>query len=115
MVEPVPFRRPINWAKLRMDEAERIIRERAVITANVIFGVHAFERIDERSITQLEVYNILRMGHVEGAAQKNIEGEWEVVVVKRMPGSREAGVITIIFQDRDNLFVKTVQWMDVAR
>ncbi len=115
MVKPVPFRRPINWAKLRMDEAERIIRERAADTKNIIIGEHAFERIDERSITQPEVYNILRMGHVEGAAQKNIEGEWEVVIVKRMPGSREAGVVTIIFQYRDSLFVKTVEWMDVAR
>ena len=82
---------------------------------SIIFGEHAFERVDERSITQLDAYNILRTGFIEDGPQRNIEGEWEVIVVKRMPGSREAGVVTIIFRDREYLFVKTVEWMDVKR
>ena len=115
MVEPTPFRRPINWAKLRTDEAERLIRERAEDTARVIIGVHAFERVEERSFTQQDIYKILRTGSVEAPPQKNIEGEWEVVVVKRMPGTREAGAITIIYRNEDTLFVKTVEWMDLER
>ena len=98
-----------------MDEAERLIRERAANTSNIIFGTHAFERVEGRSITQPDAYNILRTGFIEGAPQSNIEREWEVIVVKRMPGSREAGVVTIIFRDREYLFVKTVEWMDVNR
>jgi hypothetical protein len=29
-----------------------------------------------------------------------------------MPGTRDAGVVTLIMTDDDMLFVKTVQWMD---
>lgn len=115
MVAPTPFRRPINWAKLRTDEAERIIRERAAVTARVVIGVHAFDRVEERSITQQDVYRILRTGFVEGFPQRNIEGEWEVVVVKRLPGTREAGAVTIVYRSEDVLFVKTVEWMDLKR
>lgn len=115
MVEPTPFRRPINWAKLRTDEAERLIRERAEDTARVIISFHAFDRVEERSFTHQDIYKILRTGSVEGPAQKNLDGEWEVVVVKRMPGTREAGAITIIYRNEDTLFVKTVEWMDLER
>jgi hypothetical protein len=38
--------------------------------------------------------------------------EWKVIVVKRMPGTREAGVVTLIAMDNNELFVKTVEWMD---
>ena len=109
------MRRPINWKQLRSGDAERIIRERAKNTAQVIFGEHAFERIDERSITQNDAYRILRTGYVEGSPIQNLGGDWEVNVVKRMPGSREAGVAVIIFREEESLFVKTVEWMDWTR
>ena len=115
MVDPVPFRRPIHWERLRTDEAERLVRERVSDTGNVIFGEHAFDRIEERSITQVDVYDILQTGMVEGSPQKNEQGDWEVVVVKRMPGSREAGAVTIVYRDETLLFVKTVEWMDWNR
>jgi hypothetical protein len=38
-----------------------------------------------------------------------------VVVVKRMPGKREAGVVTLFAESDGSLFVKTVQWMDWFR
>ena len=110
------MRRPVKWKQLRPDEAERIVRERAQDSAQVIFGDHAFERIDERSITQLDAYRILRTGYLEGSPVQNLEGDWEVNVVKRMPGSsREAGVAVIIIREGEDLFVKTVKWMDVTR
>ena len=65
-----------------MDEAERVIRERAEVTARIIISEHAFDRIAERSITQQDVYNILRTGIIEGSPQRNLEGEWEVVGCK---------------------------------
>ncbi len=115
MVEPTPFRRPVNWAKIRTDEAERIIRERAEDSGNVYFGIHAFERVDERSITQPDAIRILRTGHVDGPLQRNLDGEWEATIVKKMPGCREAGVVTIVYQEGGDLFVKTVEWMDWNR
>ena len=41
MADPTPFRRSINWNKLRTDEAERLIRERVQDTDNVIISRHA--------------------------------------------------------------------------
>lgn len=115
MVEPTPFRRPIRWESLRADEAERVIRKRAADTSNVIFGDHAFDRIEDRSITTVDALRILRKGFVQAASlQKNIDGEWEAIVEKRMPGGREAAVVTIVFRETDKLFVKTVMWLDVS-
>jgi hypothetical protein len=114
MAEPIPFRRPIRWAKLRADEAQGVIRERCKDTANVFIGEHAFDRVEERTITTEDVYRILETGHVDGDPIKEGE-EWKVIVVKRMPGTRKAGVVTL-FAERDGaLFVKTVQWMDWFR
>jgi len=60
----------------------------------------------------VEVYWILETGTVQGNPVKENSREWKVTVVKRMPGTREAGVVTLIAQDDDTLFVKTVEWMD---
>ncbi len=109
--------RPVHWGRLRADEAERIVRERAAASANVIFGAHAFERVELRSITEIDARTILSKGHVEGAPVLMKNGvDWKVVVVRRMPGEREAGVVTIVFAPpRQELFVMTVEWMDPKR
>lgn len=113
--EPRPPRRPIRWSDLRTDEAERIVRERAQTTANVLFSRHAFERIEERSITIVDAFRVLREGYVHEPLRRNPDGDWEAVVARKMPGSREAAVVTIVFRDKDKLFVKTVMWMDTQR
>jgi hypothetical protein len=117
MAEPVPFRRPIRWSALRSDEAERIIRERVKDTDNVIIGVHAYDRRDERfpALNDADVYWILETGTVDGSPVRENEREWKVIVCKRMPGCREAGVVTLIATDDKTLFVKTVEWMDWLR
>lgn len=115
MADPVPLQRPINWAKLRADQAERIIRGRAQTTVNVVIGEHAFDRIEERSIIAEDVYWILQTGFVEGEPTYEGNGEWKTVMVRRMPGCREAGVVTIIVSTDEEVFVKTVEWMDWSR
>ena len=113
MADPTPFRRPINWGLFRTDEAERVIRERAKITANVVIVGHPFDQQEERStITQMDAYDILRTGNILDPAKKNIHGDWEVIVVKRISEQREAGVVTIVSREDNRLFVKTVEWMD---
>lgn len=116
MEEPVPLRRPTRWSRLRSDEAERIVRERVQDTDNVIIGSHALQRLEERfahaSFTTEDVYWILETGAIlEQPVQENAR-EWKVIVVKRMPGTRQAGVVTLISMNDRNLFVKTVEWMD---
>ena len=79
------------------------------------FGVHAFERVNDRSITQPDAIRILRTGYIDRPLQRNLDGEWEAVIVKKMPGCREAGIVTIVYQEGGDLFVKTVEWMDFDR
>jgi hypothetical protein len=112
---PTPFRRPINWNRLRTDEAERLVHERSADRSNVIIGDHAFDRINEREIISDDVYWILESGYVDGGLVRNEHGDWELIMVRRMPGGREAGVVTIVFVEGQMLFVKTVEWMDLKR
>jgi hypothetical protein len=107
--------RPIRWSKLRRDEAERVIRQRCADSDNVIFGTHAFRRMNERSNIQKlyaeDAYVILESGSVKDDPVLE-NGEWKVVVIKRMPGTREAGGVTLFTKDGTTLFIKTVEWMD---
>ncbi|WP_019644532.1 DUF4258 domain-containing protein [Novispirillum itersonii] len=114
MPDPIPFRRPVNWQALRASDAERIVRERSEKTENVKLSEHAFDRIEERSIIADDVYDILRTGFIDGEPRAD-EDAWTVVMTKRMPGTRRAGVVTLIMQQDAAVFVKTVEWMDWTR
>jgi hypothetical protein len=84
-------------------------------TGNVQISKHAYDRLEQRSGVQAifaeDVYDILETGAVQSAPILE-DGEWKVIVVKRMPGSRDAGAVTLFVQENETLFVKTVQWMD---
>ena len=110
------FERPVRWEKPRMDELEKVIRSRSKQTENVIISDHAFDRVEERDITQQDVYNILRTGVV----LENIENvskqpnTWKVQVMKALNGGyRQAIAVTLVVKDDDHLFVKTVMWRDL--
>ena len=107
--------RVVRWDRLRTDEAEKEIRERlADPGANLIIGNHAYDRIELRSINDVDVLNILQKGSVLDQPELQENGrDWKIVMVRRMPGGRYAGVVTIIFSPPSRkLFVKTVEWMD---
>jgi hypothetical protein len=116
VAKPTPVQRPVRWGNLRSDEAERVIRQRVKDTENVIISVHALDRVRERfsgdTLNTEDVYWILETGSVTDKPVRENEREWKVIVVKRMPGTREAGVVTLIATDSTRLFVKTVEWMD---
>ena len=116
MADPIPFRRPIRWDNLRCDEAERIIRERVLNTDNVIISRHALKRSRQcfggiGFITE-DLFAILETGTIPHRPIQEDDKAWKVIVIKRMSGTREAGVVTLIATDDDTLFVKTVEWMD---
>jgi len=116
MADPIPFRRPIRWDNLRCDEAERIIRERVRNTDNVIVSRHALKRSRQRFggidfITE-DLLTILETGTIPCMPVREDDTAWKVIVIKRMPGTRDAGVVTLIATNDDTLFVKTVEWMD---
>ncbi len=116
MADPIPVRRPIRWSQMRTDEAERLVRERVRDTGNVIIGHHALKRVRQRfegpDFTTEDVYWILETGIVQHCPFREDDSAWKVIVRKRMPGTRDAGVVTLIMTDEDMLFVKTGEWMD---
>ena len=112
MGEVTPFRRPINRNKLRADEAETVIRQRAEVTVQVIFTDHTWERVPEREITRADTFDILQTGHCLDQPKRNERGNWQVIVSKRLAGHREAGAVTVILEGEEKLIIRTVEWMD---
>ncbi len=95
---------------MRADEAEKLIQERAADSAKVVILGHPEERCEERDINDVELYQILRGGVVTDAPRLE-EGDWVAVISRRIRGTRDAGVVTIILRE-DKLIVKTVMWVD---
>jgi len=108
----VVYLQPIRWDILRTDEAERVIRKCAENTEYVIFHNHAFDRIDERGITQVDALRILRTGYVDPKMERLPKGDWKVIVRQKQQGNREAGMVTVILEEGRGLFVRTVMWVD---
>lgn len=102
----------ITEFRLTATEATRRIRRTAERTEYVIFGRHALERMEERGITDAQVYEVLRQGLVTDPPAAAEPGEWKCKIVKQLTGGREAGVVTIILRS-GKLFIKTVEWEDV--
>jgi hypothetical protein len=98
--------------RLTTQVAEKRIRAIAAVTENVILGNHARERMVERDIFDVDVFRILRTGHVDEPPEQTEQGEWKCKVVLKIRGGRTAGVITIILHN-NKLFVKTVEWEDM--
>lgn len=68
--------------------------------------------MEERGITDAQVYEVLRKGHVTEPPALTELGEWKCKIVMELRGGREAGVLTIILKN-GKLFIKTVEWEDV--
>jgi len=109
----VPFRRPINWKNLHADDAEKIIKSRAQVTSNVVITTHAYERIEERGFLQADVYRILREGNIDSPPVLDKHGGWQAIVKKRIRGGREAGVVSVIFRESEDIIIITVMWVDL--
>ena len=93
--------------------AQTRIREIAQASENVILGMHARQRMQEREIFDVDVLRVLRQGFVDGEPESTEFGEWKCKVTLKIRGSRTAGVVTIILHS-GKLFVKTVEWEDVT-
>lgn len=87
------------------------IRKLAVDTKNIYLSKHAQERMWERDISSMEVFEVLRLGSIDGLPWIEADGEDACKVVFKKKGARAIGVVTIILTD-DGLLVKTVEWED---
>lgn len=110
----VDERKPVSMLPLARVIApmQERIRELAADSENIAISSHALERMDERDITDMEVFRVLRQGSIEGSPwiePKNQEQACKVVLRPR--GARSMGVVSIILA-RGKLLVKTVEWED---
>lgn len=93
---------------------EKTIRAIAEVTANVGFTDHALERMEQRGITDQEVYRTLRNGFVDAESIEpgKRQGEQVCKVVRPVKGSRDIGVISAVVRG-SGIVVVTVQWEDL--
>jgi len=87
------------------------IRALAAETKKVFISDHAAERMWERDISSMEVFEVLRLGMIDGRPWVEGSGERACKVVLRKKGSRAIGVVTILLIE-DGMLVKTVEWED---
>jgi Domain of unknown function (DUF4258) len=111
MAEPEPRQRTVTPFRLTPKIAEKRIHDAAADSDNIIFSDHAQDRMEERSIYDVHVLEILQTGHVVEIPTLTEYDEWKCKIVKKLKGAREAGVVTIIMHN-GKLFIKTVEWED---
>lgn len=109
MADPDPYK--ITPFRLTASIAEKRIRSVALISGNVIFTNHALDRMEQRDIFDVQVYEILRTGFVTESPTVTEFNEWKCKIVKKLRGAREAGVVTVIMRTGE-LCVLTVEWED---
>lgn len=98
--------------RLTRENLEKRIHELAS-AGEASFSEHAYDRMDERGISDIQVERALRTGHISGEIVPGSRpGEWKCKVVERMKGMRDIGVVTIVIHNA-RLFIKTVEWEDM--
>jgi hypothetical protein len=105
--------RKLVHLRLTAAAATTAIRNRAQDSANVVLTFHAQDRMQERDISAAEVFRILREGEVFGDPVREAGGDWKAEIEKRLPGRRDAAVVTVI-RAGGSLVVVTVMWRDLA-
>jgi hypothetical protein len=98
--------------RMTMSVASNRIRDAANAPGGVVFGTHARERMLEREIDDVDVFRILRKGHMSGEPVPAEPGEWKCKLAMRIKGARDVGVVAIILRS-NRVFVKTVEWEDL--
>ena len=76
--------------------AEKLVRQLAEVSANVIIGHHARKRMAGRDIDAIDVFRMLRTGSVDTEPIRTTRGEWQCKVTLKIRGGRSAGIVTII-------------------
>lgn len=108
-----PSGNPVAQFRPQPSQLLDMVRGAAADSANVKFGNHALDRMEERGISTLDALRVLRGGDIKGAIEPgNNHGEWKCKIAKTMKGSREIGVVTLVMSC-GRLLVKTVEWEDL--
>lgn len=105
-------RSTVTVMRLTATVAEQRIHVLALDSDNVQFSDHALEQMGKRGIFDIDVFRVLRNGHVDEAPTKTKYEEWKCKIIMQIRGSRQAGVVTV-FLHNGKLFIKTVEWEDL--
>jgi len=90
------------------------VHTQAADSVNVTFTYHARERMEKREILDTDVLRILQRGDLKGRIEQDKEENgWKLKIVYLLRGNREAGVVTIVYPNRPELRVVTVEWEDL--
>lgn len=112
MEESEPPSRQIIRIVPRPDDLLNEVHRLAALD-RVAFTDHAYERMEERDITDLQALRVLQRGSLTGPIEQgNKPGEWKCKITDTVRGAREVGVVTIVVFLR-RLIVKTVEWEDL--
>lgn len=94
--------------KFSKKQIERLIRDRAANTANVLMTDHARKRMKERRITLAMVYEVLRKGNLSREPELNLRhGTLECRMERYMEG-RDIAVIVGLDVGAEGLPIITV-------
>ena len=93
-------------------QAEAQIHALAMDSSKVIITFHAAQRMEERGFTTADLVRVLTTGIIMEAPRQTGEDDWTCKIIRRLQGSRDAGVITIIVK-RQKLIIKTMEWEDI--
>jgi hypothetical protein len=92
-----------------------VIRSLAQHSERIIWGDHAFERIELRDINTTVALRVLKTGDIDGPIRPgNDRGEWIVKMIgptSHERGARNVGVVTAVL-GTETLFVMSVEWED---
>ncbi len=104
--------KPILFVR-KPETVEQTVRRLALDTKNIKWSKHARQRMDERSITDKHVVDVLRRGCQKGETEGGDNpGEWKIKMTYQVKGRREVGVVVITVRNA-HLLVKTVEWEDL--
>jgi hypothetical protein len=92
--------------KLPILQAQKLINNLASKTGNVKFSKHAIERMEERSITDADVYEILRKGIIKREPKK--EGKDWCYRVELLGFEPPIGVVITAIKNKKVLLAVTV-------
>jgi hypothetical protein len=105
--------RKVSKYRLTSAIAEKRIKRIAAASNSIKWSLHGLHRMEEREIFDVDVLRILRDGMISGEPEETpIGGEWKCKMVRKLRGTREAGVVVIILR-KDCLLIKTVEWEDL--
>lgn len=95
-------------------DATNYIREIAINNKNIVYKLHAKERMEERGITILDVLYVLKNGFVYTAPEASTrEGFFKYQIESKTQNSKNRTVRLVIIPDPDNLVIKIITVMFV--